>query len=128
MTRQVSQDARGHVGPGLLPRRRAYSWSEGTRIEEEIFTVVARDGVENSAVEIRTFCSELSRRVSIPDSRSRQASRCYDYAGQTRDVLRKIIEQRDVLCFQDEFSGIVSNLKTAISFSGRQGLPADTHS
>jgi hypothetical protein len=35
--------------------------------------------------------------------------------------LQKIIEQRDVLCFHDEFSGIVSNLKTAISFSGRQG-------
>src|SRR6266496_2290712 len=44
---------------------------------------------------------------SVPDIKSRQASRCYELAGQTRDVLRKILEQRDALCFQDEFSGIV---------------------
>jgi hypothetical protein len=56
-------------GQGFGLAAGAYSWSEGTRIEEEIFTVVARDGVENSAVEIRTLYPELSRRVSIPDSR-----------------------------------------------------------
>jgi hypothetical protein len=38
---------------------------------------------------------------------SRQASRCYELYAQTHDVLHESFEQRDALCFQDEFSGIV---------------------
>jgi len=38
---------------------------------------------------------------------SRQASRCYELYAQTLDVLHESFEQRDALCFQDEFSDIV---------------------
>jgi hypothetical protein len=48
-----------------------------------------------------------SRRVFVSDSKSRQASRGYECARQTCDVLRKIPEPRDAPCFHDEFSGNV---------------------
>lgn len=38
---------------------------------------------------------------------SRQASRCYELYAPTHDVLHESFEQRDALCFQDEFSDIV---------------------
>jgi transposase len=47
----------------------------------------------------------------MPDSKSRQASRGYEFGGQTCDVLLKIPEPRDALCFHDEFSGIVRILE-----------------
>jgi hypothetical protein len=33
-----------------------------------------------------------------------EASRCYEFNRQTRDVFNQNLEQRDVLCFQNEHS------------------------
>ena len=49
---------------------------------------------------------------------SRQASRCYELYAQTHDVLHESFEQRDALCFQDEFSGIVRMFQDYYKFFG----------
>lgn len=49
---------------------------------------------------------------------TRQASRCYEWYAQTHDVLHESFEQRDALCFQDEFSGIVWMFQDYYKFFG----------
>src|SRR6266446_4931507 len=62
-----------------------------------------------------------------PTMGSRQASRCYEWLRQTRDVLEQSLEQRDALCFQNEYSDKVwSNGKqdSSIRASREQSRPA----
>jgi hypothetical protein len=53
----------------------------------------------------------------------RQAG-CYESHALTRDVLQESFEQPTVLCFQDEFSGIVRMSEDYYKFFGEAKSPA----